>query len=557
MRKYNLKNGYGITLIALVVTIVVLLILAGISVSMLTGQNGILNRASEAKEKTSLSQKQEKTNLANMEELINEKIAGKSIEQVNDANPGVLEQESENVYVINSIEDLVFFSYDVRNGNTYEGKTVKLGTSLVFNSVKSYSDAFRTDYGKYGYNGELRILLTSGEGFRPIGTIKYTEAEVNNENTFTGIFDGNNEAIFNLKIDREITYDSEDYEEYNLGLFGYNMGTIKNTTIKNCNINVKKVSGNCNVFAGAVAGRNIGDINNCSVSGNVSSNFMTGGITGRNKLNIESSNNEANIYGETRGGGISADGMEDAKFVKCSNLGEIVSKGDVAGISCGGILIEESFNKGKIYTNSSTTCFAYGIGNANDIRYCYNLGEVYGEINCNEINSNGVFVSGICSYWGKNISNCYNAGKITSKGNLGYVRASGIAYGCEVNNSYNFGEINTLGTEKTENQSGGISAHSEGKDFTNCHNEGAIVNKLGIANKNKIGGIVGAGNEQNTTITNCSYLAASAEKGTGSGTDTTIRVENKKDMPIPLSILGDKFKESSNSEYPILTWQEE
>ena len=80
---------------------------------------------------------------------------------------------------------------------------------------------------------------------------------------------------------------------------------------------------------------------------------------------------------------------------------------------------------------------------------------------------------------------------------------------------------------------------------------------MGIANKNKIGGIVGAGNEQNTTITNCSYLAASAEKGTGSGTDTTIRVENKKDMPTPLSILGDKFKESSNSECPILTWQEE
>ena len=100
MRKYNLKNGYGITLIALVVTIVVLLILAGISVSMLTGQNGILNRASEAKEKTSSGQKQEKTNLANMEELINEKIAGKSIEQVNDDNPGVLEQENENIYML-------------------------------------------------------------------------------------------------------------------------------------------------------------------------------------------------------------------------------------------------------------------------------------------------------------------------------------------------------------------------------------------------------------------------------------------------------------------------
>lgn len=42
------NNQKGITLIALVVTIIVLLILAGVSIAMLTGQNGILNRASEA-----------------------------------------------------------------------------------------------------------------------------------------------------------------------------------------------------------------------------------------------------------------------------------------------------------------------------------------------------------------------------------------------------------------------------------------------------------------------------------------------------------------------------
>ena len=41
------KQENGITLIALVVTIIVLLILAGISIAMLTGQNGILNRAAE------------------------------------------------------------------------------------------------------------------------------------------------------------------------------------------------------------------------------------------------------------------------------------------------------------------------------------------------------------------------------------------------------------------------------------------------------------------------------------------------------------------------------
>ena len=55
----KIANNRGITLIALIVTIIVLLILAGISVSMLTGQNGILNRAAEAKEKTVVAQKDE------------------------------------------------------------------------------------------------------------------------------------------------------------------------------------------------------------------------------------------------------------------------------------------------------------------------------------------------------------------------------------------------------------------------------------------------------------------------------------------------------------------
>ena len=55
----TLKRNKGITLIALVVTIIVLLILAGISIMMLTGQNGILNRASEAKEKTEDAQNDE------------------------------------------------------------------------------------------------------------------------------------------------------------------------------------------------------------------------------------------------------------------------------------------------------------------------------------------------------------------------------------------------------------------------------------------------------------------------------------------------------------------
>ena len=62
MRIY--KNNKGITLIALVVSIIVLLILAGISISMLTGQNGILNRATETKEKTDYAKEKEEISLA-------------------------------------------------------------------------------------------------------------------------------------------------------------------------------------------------------------------------------------------------------------------------------------------------------------------------------------------------------------------------------------------------------------------------------------------------------------------------------------------------------------
>ena len=51
-RKIILKSTKAITLIALVVTIIVLLILAGISISMLSGNNGLLNRTTEARERT-------------------------------------------------------------------------------------------------------------------------------------------------------------------------------------------------------------------------------------------------------------------------------------------------------------------------------------------------------------------------------------------------------------------------------------------------------------------------------------------------------------------------
>ena len=65
-----MKNR-GITLIALIITIIVLLILAGISLAMLSGDNSILQRAVDAKEATDEAETQEKIKLAEMAARIN------------------------------------------------------------------------------------------------------------------------------------------------------------------------------------------------------------------------------------------------------------------------------------------------------------------------------------------------------------------------------------------------------------------------------------------------------------------------------------------------------
>ena len=64
------KNTKGITLITLVVTIIVLLILAGVSISMLTGQNGILTQAQKAKEETEKAAKEEELKLNSIEDYM-------------------------------------------------------------------------------------------------------------------------------------------------------------------------------------------------------------------------------------------------------------------------------------------------------------------------------------------------------------------------------------------------------------------------------------------------------------------------------------------------------
>ena len=53
-----MKSNKGITLVALIITIIVLLILAGVSISLVVGDNGVMNQAQKAAKRTDLASAQ-------------------------------------------------------------------------------------------------------------------------------------------------------------------------------------------------------------------------------------------------------------------------------------------------------------------------------------------------------------------------------------------------------------------------------------------------------------------------------------------------------------------
>ncbi len=61
--KENIKSGKGITLVSLVVTIIILIILAGISINSLLGANGLITIAKRAKENMEFAQIEEQEKL--------------------------------------------------------------------------------------------------------------------------------------------------------------------------------------------------------------------------------------------------------------------------------------------------------------------------------------------------------------------------------------------------------------------------------------------------------------------------------------------------------------
>ena len=90
----KVKGSKGITLIALVITVIVILILAGITISAISGENGIIQKAEQAKKTYTESSEKEIINLA----ISTIKINLEDIEQNN------LKEEIENINGADTVE---------------------------------------------------------------------------------------------------------------------------------------------------------------------------------------------------------------------------------------------------------------------------------------------------------------------------------------------------------------------------------------------------------------------------------------------------------------------
>lgn len=143
-----MKNK-GITIIALVITVIVLLILSGVTIKILTGNNGILNKAMEAKKVTEINSEKGKIQLAVMQTIQDNesfKIEKEQLEQNLITNIGKNEtelRENEKGYLVKILKTQRYYSVSENgkvdftgNASEVEGnmQNIMLGDNLL-NSV--------------------------------------------------------------------------------------------------------------------------------------------------------------------------------------------------------------------------------------------------------------------------------------------------------------------------------------------------------------------------------------------------------------------------------------
>ena len=164
----------GITLVALVVTIVVLLILAGVSISLVLGQNGLIANAKEAREKTKNATDEES-------QLVNGTIPDYIAEQVNGTNASGITKDDYGKVVTNYKDGHTWEIFYADNTNVYLITRDNVGSQTLHDKITGYngtgdfdgSASFKTKYPaiQAGWLNKTYTPAASGAG-----TVNYTSS---------------------------------------------------------------------------------------------------------------------------------------------------------------------------------------------------------------------------------------------------------------------------------------------------------------------------------------------------------------------------------------------
>lgn len=231
-------------------------------------------------------------------------------------------------------------------------------------------------------------------------------------NRYTGTFDGGNYTITGLTVTGSNEY---------AGLFGRigSGGTVKNVVLKDVQIESDNQYG----CVGGVAGNSDGNIENCSVSGSVSSRHTAGGVVGQQfGGSITLCGSSATVKGTGEVGGVAGKTDNSATLTACYATGNVTFErastintfaGGVVGFNGTGSILTACYATGNVTGTGTGTssCYVGGITGDNSsgtLTACYHAtGTVSGPdgatggVTGRNYTSLGAPVITAC-YWGDN-----------------------------------------------------------------------------------------------------------------------------------------------------------
>lgn len=128
-----LKENKGVTLVALVITIIVLLILAGVTLSMVMGDSGIFSKANKASTETTISSAKDAVRLATLEAVTDQYTDNGSIGTA-------ITSEAEAIAAVNAkLQD----DYKIQDGKIMQGTTdTKVSVTFTIGTNHSVTPNF-------------------------------------------------------------------------------------------------------------------------------------------------------------------------------------------------------------------------------------------------------------------------------------------------------------------------------------------------------------------------------------------------------------------------------